>query len=104
MFPPYPYALFTGSTPKANAHKHQRTAEEGIEEESEFLPYSKLARQIDLERKKRAIGAMGQGKKSLSRKPTPVKPFTKMSVKEYTMLPTLSSTPMIKSECMLKFT
>ena len=27
---------------------------------------------------------MGQGKKSVARKPTPVKPFTKMSVKEYT--------------------
>ena len=28
---------------------------------------------------------MGQGKKSVARKPTPVKPFTKMSVKEYTV-------------------
>ena len=76
--------MFTVSARKANARKKQRTVEEDIEEESEILPQTKSARQIDLERKKKVAGAVGQGNMFVARKPTPVKSFTKMSVKEYT--------------------
>ena len=76
---------FTGSTPKATyARKKQKTIEEDFEDEAEIMPQTKTARQINLEKKKAAAGAVGQGKKSVARKPISVKPFTKMSVKEYT--------------------
>ena len=66
----------------SSARKKQRTVEEDIEEESEVMPQTKSARQINLEKKKAAASSSGTPKKTMAKKAKTVS-FAKMPDNEY---------------------
>ena len=66
-----------------SVRKKQRTLEEDFEEESEVMPQTKSAHQINIEKKKHAAGTSGTAKKSGAKKPPPSVAFTKMPPQEY---------------------
>ena len=82
LVPSLPLCLPLRFSSSASARKKQRTVEEDIEEESEVMPQTKSARQINLEKKKAAAGTSGTSKKTVARKPKSVS-FAKMPDKEY---------------------
>ena len=75
--------LLTLSGSSFSARKKQRTIEEDFEEESEVMPQTKSARQINLEKKKGAAGISGTAKKSVAKNPAPMVSFAKMPDGEY---------------------
>ena len=83
LVPSLPLCLLLRFSSSASARKKQRTTvEDDIEEESEVMPQTKSARQINLEKKKAAVGTSGSSKKTFARKPKTVS-FAKMPDKEY---------------------
>ena len=83
LVPSLPLCLPLRFTSSASARKKQRTTvEDDIEEESEVMPQTKSARQINLEKKKAAAGPSGTSKKTVAKKPSSVS-FVKMPENEY---------------------